>query len=449
MAEIYLPPRFIENSPDTVLAAKLFNRWCLKNNVIPGVPNSFKDQECFSKDSLSPSQDTKNFRYVKKLGQYEVDVAQLYIEPATVRKYNISPGTFKCHHSSCAERSTIDIEIKDKDTKGIYRDKVWFCFEEDGIFKRYLEECPTEARNATARLLRTPSPSTNWFVKYVAKAEHELLKKEWAKFVDKADANIFELTKVFAEDMDGLREEWPEYVGETIYSKMKVLGLDSKSYAYLWNGSVFTAGIKTTTKLWPWKINDIIDGALMLRFSEAEPKTEASKAYVLDARRSVEQMKGEDFIVCTVLTRESETYGDMDRADTNIRKAAGFALDRLVAEGVMKKPKFRELGIYVAGCLQLENRAETSPSERREFVSGNTRFRLMADPKMDFSKVDREFYFYNMAGPALERILNLDVEAVTGLKGGPSENRGIQIGTTRGTKLDEFDRKGCCLDDFM
>lgn len=450
MVEMNLPPRYMENSPDTVLAAKLLNRWCNGNGIIPGIPNAFYDQKDFSKDRLSPSQDTKNFRYVKQLGVYEVEIAQLYIEPATVKKYNISPGTLKCQHKSCAERSTIDIELKDKDTKGVYRDKVWFCFEEEGMFKKYLNECPVEARNATARLLRTPSASTNWFVKYVAKAEHELLKKEWANFTEKADAKIFELTKVFAEDTDALRKEWPDYVGETIYRNMKVLGLDCGSYAYLWNGSIFTSGIKATTKLWPEKINGIIDGALMLRFNEGDTPEEkrrgAREAYVLDARRRVEQMKGEDFFVCTVLSRESETYGDSDRADTNIRKAAGFALDRLIREKTVKEPTLRERGIYVIGLLQVENKKEARPAEMNEFVNGSTRLRLLSDPKLDISKVDKEFYFFSMAGKPVSRILELDVEAVTG-KG--SVEKELQTGTTSGTRLVDFSKKGRCLDDFF
>jgi hypothetical protein len=287
-------------------------------------------------------------------------------------------------------------------------------------------------------------------VKYVAKAEHELLKKEWTKFTEKADAKIFELTKVFAEDADLLRKEWPDYVGETIYKNMKVLGLDCGSYAYLWNGSIFTSGIKATTKLWPEKINEIIDGALMLRFNEGdalgEKVMEAREAYVIDSRKKVEQMKGEDFFVCTVLSRESETYGDSDRADTNIRKAAGFALDRLIREKTVKEPRLRERGIYVIGLLQIENKKDVNPAEMREFVNSSTRFRLLADPKADISKADKEFYFFNMAGKPVGKILELDVEDVTG-KG--SVEKELQIGTTSGTKLDDFKKNGLKLDDFF
>ncbi|MEM5814344.1 MAG: hypothetical protein QXD77_00830 [Candidatus Aenigmatarchaeota archaeon] len=408
-----LSPAFMAHKPLYATASRLLNAWCLEKGYIPGANNYAKDEKNYKNKPLA---NNGEFRRIKDPSLGYADLVELYVEPFTVCKYNVSPETDRCGHPECEETTTVPKKVKEWLKELTPDGKIYFCRKQDGVFKRYLSECPPAARNITAMLLRKPTTSTHWFNRIVGQAEYELVKHEFNDLMEEPSIKIAELTKAFVTDADGLRKKHPDMVGRTIYENVKVKGIDNSSYMLLMNGTVQVVGAKLTTRLWPGIVNRSIRSVMrhVLEedgIAEIMQGTERTKT-INSIKEEFRAAEPERFLIETVLRKEPEEYGNVDRFDTMTRKAAGFAFDRLLKAG-RTDPEFSdEDGKYMRFFLT-EEKLPGDDRERQEFVISKkavtppVRVRLLEDPELDLDRVAKQHYFYNLTVPPMERVLGL------------------------------------------
>jgi len=416
--ELYVSAGFLAGNSMYEIAADELDEWCPGNGYAPGAANSGMDEKKYKN---APFTNNTRLRKVRTMGLEYTDLVCNKIEQYVVKKFNISPETERCGHPECEATTTVNVKIKDWIKKMTDHGSVYFCRKNDGMFRKFLEQCgDEEVGNYAAGLLRKPSRSTNWFKRFVAAAEYELLKVEYGKFSEDPAVKVCELMRVFTTDVDGLRERYPKSIGDVIHEDVKVAGLDSKSYMFLFGGVPQVRGARLMTRLWPSIVNRTIRSAMKLRMKEDETSDYAGErdALIRDAWEYFQGADADRFLIETVIRRHPETYGKRDIIPANTRKAAGFSFDRLWDEGRIDPELRSDNGKYMRFYLTDEDPSGLGRTELQEFVLseksvvGDVRVRHIQDPKLSEDAVHRKYYFFNLTVPPIAKVFGMDAETM-------------------------------------
>jgi|GEM_PF-1711336 len=390
MTELNVPPDFIERRPNRELECVKYNSWCLKNGIVPGMYNPFS-AERFKKKSFTQN----NLRFVRNENRiHVVEVLENHLPLYVIEKYNISTDTYKCGHLECSkdkEKMKMVVEVGDSR----YRDEIqeiefYFCKKSNGLASQFIkEENPT---NDFARIFTDPSHTMNWFSKYVAQAYYKKLKEEFYLLAKNKNVLMADLDYIVTENSEKLREEIP-FVGENKSSGVLYRANYGSGYIIKDKDGIHTIGFRPFSSIWPNRMQEIMDELIEELMEEKEEKN-----CVKNFNSKVRNMKSEEFITTFVLERDPEEYTMQNRVETLIRKCAGYVKQRL--HGMKNND-------YFASVVTKE---QYIPEERKEFVTGNSRVRLMEDPKTDLEKIDREFYAVSLAGSSIKNLTDISQE---------------------------------------